>query len=200
MLPNGARGPHVLRMAMVAVALAGYAAFLLRSSVVKPAAVQAAEQRLEAAELEREATATRAAVVVRQAAEARTATKPALARVESLHSRVTVERAGRLLVQDTGVAAPTVVLVPPLVTDRLQADSVAISALTLALTWDTRAAAAQEERLVADAKARDAARVTIAQLERERSPRCGRRCGMVLGAVSVVALGVVADQARRLVR
>ena len=42
-------------------------------------------------------------------------------------------------------------------------------------------------------------RLEAAALERERRPRCGRRCGMVLGAVSIVALGIAVDHTRRLV-
>jgi hypothetical protein len=102
-------------------------------------------------------------------------------------------------VRSSGSKEATLVPVPPVVTDRLQADSAALSALTVALTWESRTAAAQEEQLVADAKVRDAARITIAELEHERSPRCGRRCGIVLGAAGVVALGLAVDQARRLV-
>ncbi|HKW47323.1 MAG TPA: hypothetical protein VJN70_07755, partial [Gemmatimonadaceae bacterium] len=86
----------------------------------------------------------------------------------------------------------------PLVTERIQADSIAIAALSVSLTEDTRATAALEERLVAEAKVRDAAGLTIAALERERRPRCGRRCGIVLGAASIVALGIAVDQTRRL--
>jgi hypothetical protein len=89
-------------------------------------------------------------------------------------------------------------VVPPLVTDRLRADSAAISALSLALTSDSTALASQEALLMARAQINEAARRTIAALERERQPRCGRRCGMVLGAVSIVALGVALDQTRRL--
>ena len=120
------------------------------------------------------------------------AAKPVVARAETLHSSVKVERAGELRVQET------LVPVPPLVTERFQADSAAISALTVALTWDAKAAAAQDERLIAETRAQDAAHLTIAALERERAPRCGRRCGMLLGAASIVALGIAVDQTRRL--
>jgi hypothetical protein len=92
--------------------------------------------------------------------------------------------------QESGPAETTLVPVPPLVTDRIQADSVAISALSVALTWDSTAVAAQLQELAADAKAEDAAHRTIAALERERKPRCGWRCGMLLGVTSVVALGI----------
>jgi hypothetical protein len=197
MLLNGkSAGP--LRVALIVVALAGSGVFLLRSSPAKPVAVQAAEQRLDSAERERDAVAARASVVVARAAEARAAAKPALAQVESLRSRVTVERAGELRVLNTGAAASTTVPVPALVTERIKADSAAISALSVALIEDSRAAAAQDELLVVEAKARDAARLTIAQLERERHPKCGRRCGMLLGAASIVALGIALNQTRRL--
>lgn len=197
MLPD-IKGVLALRIALIVVALVASAAFLFRSSGVEPATVQSAEQHLQSAEMEREATAAGAAAVVGRAAEATAATKPALARAESLHSRVRVERSGALLVQDTGTAAPVTVPVPPLITDRILADSAAIGALTLALAWDNRAVETQKEQLLADARARDAARLTITQLEHERNPRCGRRCGMVLGAASIVALGIAVGQAGRL--
>jgi hypothetical protein len=130
-----------------------------------------------------EASSARVAVVTAHAAEAREATKPALAHSESLHARVKVESSGLLRVRDSALGESTLVPVPPLVTERMQADSVAISALSVALIWDSTAAAAE-------VSARDAARVTIAALERERRPRCGWRCGMILGAASVVALGI----------
>lgn len=196
MLLSG-KGAALLRVALIVLALAGSVMFLLRSSA-KPVAVQAAEQRLDSAEVQRRAATARAAIAVTRAAEARAATQAPLARVASLRSRVMVERTGELLVQNTGADAPTTVPVPPLVTERIQTDSAAIATLSVALTRDAQAAAAQDQRLVAEAKARDAARLTIAKLERERAPRCGRRCGMVLGAASVVALGLAVGQMRRL--
>ena len=128
MLPDF-RGSVMFRITMAVIALAAAAVFLLHSSAAKPVALQAAEQRLEAAELQQDSMASRTAVVVSQAAEARAATKPALARVESLRSRVAVRGPSELLVQDTGAPAPTAVAVPPLVTERIQADSAAIGAL-----------------------------------------------------------------------
>jgi len=199
MLPD-LKAIRPVRIALIVIAVAASAFFLLRSSPAASPTVKSREQNLHTAELEQEATAARAATVVKRAADATAATKPALARAKSLRSRVIVERSGELLVQDADTAAPAIVPVPPLVTDRIQADSAAIAALTLALTWDTRAEAAQQEQLLADARARDAARLTIAQLEHERNPRCGRRCGMVLGAASVVALGIAVGQASRLLR
>ena len=181
---------RVTRLVLVAIALAGAVVLAIRSSGAHPAAVEVARGRLAAAELEREAVAARAESVTAHAAEARAATKPPLARVESLRARVKVERSGLLSVSDGAVAEATLVPVPPLVTERIQADSVAIAALSVALTEDTHATAALEERLVAESNVRDAAGQTIAALERERRPRCGRRCGIVLGAASVIALGI----------
>jgi hypothetical protein len=189
MLPNG-MSMRVVRLLLVMLALVAALVLALRSSGAKPGAVQAANGRLEAAELERKAVAARASVVTARATEARAATKPVIAHMESLHARVKVARSGLLSVNDGGPTEATLVPVPPLVTERMQADSVSIAALSLALTEDTRAAAAQEERLVAESKVRDAAGLTIAALEHERRPRCGRRCGMFLGAASVIALGI----------
>lgn len=141
------------------------------------------DSTVEAAKAGLEASAARVEVVTAHAAEAREAIEPALTHAESLHVRVKVESSGLLRLRDSALAESTLVPVPPLVTERIQADSVAISALSVALMWDSTAAAAE-------VKARDAARVTIAALERERRPRCGWRCGMILGAASVVALGI----------
>jgi hypothetical protein len=198
MLPNGP-GRSVLRLTLLVVALVAGIIFVLHSFGAKESRVRAAERDLQKAELERRATAVHATAAVARAAEARAATKPALARAESLHSRVRLERTGQLRLRDTGAPEGTLVPMPPLVTERIQADSAAISALSLALTWDSRAAEAQEDRFAADLKVRDAARITIAALEDERRPKCGRRCGIVLGAASVVALSIAVDQARRLV-
>jgi hypothetical protein len=195
--PNG-HPARLLRVILLGVALAMSIVLLFRSSGTRPAAIQADRQRLEIAELEQAAAATWAMGATTSAAKAHAATKPALARAEAFRSRVKVERTGQLRLQDSGADTALLVVVPPLVTDRLRADSAAISALSLALTSDSMALASQEALLMARAKINEAARRTIASLERERQPRCGRRCGMVLGAVSIVALGVALDQTRRL--
>jgi hypothetical protein len=117
--------------------------------------------------------------------------QPALTRAESLHARVRVERSGLLRVQEGRPAESTLVPVPTLVTDRVRSDSIAISALSVALTCDSTAMAAQQQQLAADARAAVAARLTIVALEHERKPKCGWRCGMLFGAASVVALGAV---------
>ena len=152
--------------------------------------VEAAKGGLQAAKLTQQAAAAHAQVIMARAAEAREGTKPVLARAESLHARVRVERSGLLRVQEGAPAESTLVPVPPLVTDRIQADSLAISALSVALTLDSTAVAAQQTQLAVDARTDTAARLTIAALERERRPKCGWRCGMLLGAASVVALGI----------
>jgi hypothetical protein len=190
----------IVRKTLFTIALAIAALLLLQSLWAKVATKHAAGGRFVTLEAERKATAVRAAMVVARAAEARAAAGPALGRVESLRARVQIAGKGQLRVQRTGAAEAMLVPVPPLVIDRIEADSVALSALSVALTWDSRGMAALEERLVAETKARDAARLRITELERERTPRCGRRCGMVLGAAGVVALGLAVDQARRLVR
>ena len=179
-----------VRKTLIALALVVAVVLGFRSLGNRGQPVTTARADLESAELEQQAAAARAEAVTR-AAEARKQVKPALTRAESLHARVRVERSGLLRVQEGPPADSTLVPVPPLVTDRIQADSAAISALSVALTWDSTAVAAQQQQLAADASAEMAARITIAALERERKPKCGWRCGMILGAASVVALGAV---------
>ena len=197
MLLDGAR-TRLLRGTLVVMALAGSGVFLVRSFGGGPVTSQPPEQRLETAELNRQAAAAHTEVVVARAQRATAATKPSIARVESLRMRVVIQDSGQLLVQDPRAVVKTLVTVPPLVIHRMEADSAAIHALTQALTSETQASAALEERLVAEAKVREAARLTITELEHERRPRCGRRCGMLLGAAAIVALGVVVDQTHRL--
>ena len=171
---------------MVRLVCWGFAALLLIAAAMctlRPLGKSDSDRTAEAAKAALEASAARVETVTAHAAEAREAIKPALRHAESLHARVKVESSGLLRVRDSALAESTLVPVPPLVTDRIQADSVAISALSVALMWDSTGAAAE-------VKARDAARATIAALERERRPRCGWRCGMILGAASVVALGI----------
>lgn len=169
MLPD-TNPARLARVALIIIALVAAVVLAFHSSGEKPPSLQSAQ-------VDRQAAAARAAPVVALAAEARATTKPVVARAESLRALVGVERTGALRVQHV------VVPVPPLVTERIQADSAAIGALSVALTLDSSAAAAQAQVIAADAK-------TITLLEHERSPRCGRRCGMVLGAVSVIALGM----------
>ena len=171
---------------MVPLVCWGFAALLLIAAAtftLRALGKSDSDSTVETARAGLEASAARVEAVSAQAAEARQAMKSALSHAESLHVSVRVESSGLLRVRDSALAESRLVPVPPLVTERIQADSVAISALSVALIWDSTAAAAE-------VKARDAARVTIAALERERRPRCGWRCGMILGAASVVALGI----------
>jgi hypothetical protein len=165
-----------LRKALAAFLLVVLAVLALHSLGESDSGVKPAKAALEA-------SAARAEVFTAQAAEARKTTKPALARAESVHARVKVVAPGVLRVQDGTPTETTLVRVPPLVTDRIQADSTAISALSVALMWDSTA-------IAAEVKARGAADLTIKTLEREGKPRCGWRCGLLLGAASVVALGI----------
>lgn len=190
MQPNGTAMRVASLAAIVALVIAAAALLVRQSSATRSIAVQSAELRLDSAERERRVVAERAEEVAARAAGARAAARAPVARADSLRARVRAVAPGQLQVAGSGADEPTLVPVPPLVIDRLEADSAAISALSVALTLDTRAAAAQEERLVAETKAREAASLTIAQLEHERSPRCGRRCAFVLGAASVVAVGI----------
>src|SRR5690242_4670409 len=130
MRPEGALS-RLLRAALIVVALTAAVVFALRSLGARPAALRAAEERLDSAERERNASVARAVVVVARAAEANATTKPALARVESLRARVRIAGSGQLQVRNGDAAEPTLVTVPPLVTERIDADSVAISALTV---------------------------------------------------------------------
>ena len=99
MLPNG-MPMRLTRLLLVMMALAAAVVLALRSSGAKPGAMQVASGRLEAAELARQAVAARATVVTARAAEARAATMPVIAQVESIHARVKVERSGLLSVND----------------------------------------------------------------------------------------------------
>src|SRR5437763_5736918 len=121
------------RLTVIIVALLAATVLMLRSLGTREPIATTARKRLEASERDRESTTVRAKAVVARAAEARVATKPAVARANALHERVHVVRSGQLLVEDADAGRSTLVPVPSVVTERIQADSVAISALSVAL-------------------------------------------------------------------
>jgi hypothetical protein len=89
-----------------------------------------------------------------------------------------------LEVQITPGQAARVIPVPALVVSRLRAHSAAIAVLTEGVAWRESVIVAQGDVIVA---------------ERGRRCRCGRRCGIALGAVGVLAAGLIVREGLRLV-
>src|SRR5579885_1973981 len=92
---------QLVRKACVVLALIVAVVLAFCSSGMSDHSVEKAKGALQSAELAQHAAAAQAEVVTSRAAEARTETKPVLARAESLHARGRVERAGLLRVQET---------------------------------------------------------------------------------------------------
>lgn len=121
-------------------------------------------------------------------------------RVADRHRRrVRILSPTTLAVQLTPDGPPSSVSVPLPVVDRLQSDSTAIEALRLALIADDSLVAGQRSRISADSAARSAATTTIGALERTAHPRCGRRCGVAIGAVALLGAAIAVKQLEQLV-
>ena len=208
MLPNvsitgSAAETLVVALAVLFVALAAGAYVMnvrSRSHEQSSKAVSVAQTRLVDAESVSREAAARLEGVTERRESVKAASKKALVEALAVGKRVRPGGKTTMLVQTTPELPPRSIRVPEVVVERVRADSSAIAALSLALAWDDSIVTAQGQRILADSVRHEAARETITALERvQRKPRCGRKCGIALGAVGVAVLGVVVDQARRIV-
>ena len=128
----------------------------------------------------------RAAVVLSQAAAAR--------------ARARIVGADDLAVSITPNAEPLVVPVPTPVVARMQLDSTAVAALGVLVQKKETVIAAQDLRIRADSVELSARSNAFAALQRVKEPRCGRKCGIVLGVGGMLAAAVAVGQVRRVFR
>ena len=97
-------------------------------------------------------------------------------------------------------AEPAVVWVPPPVVERMQLDSTAVAELRVLLQWKDTVIVRQDERITADSLELLARANAFTALQRVKAPRCGRRCGIILGVGSMLAAAVTVEQVRRMLR
>ena len=137
------------------------------------------------------AEAKQARIIAGKALEqARARTSVAERKAENVVSRAEAARA-------RAVAA---IPVPPLVIERTQLDSSAISALGTLVQWKDTLILRQDQRIAADSLELLASANAFSALKRAKSPRCGRRCGILLGVGGMLAAAVAVGQVRRAVR
>lgn len=155
-----------------------------------------------------------APVVVPQIAAAATAiaSAKAAARVAEVESDAAVSRAtaararARVVsVDDVMVSAtPNVEAalsrVPAPVVERMRLDSTAVVALDTLVHWKDIVIDAQDRRIAADSLELIATSNAFTALQRVKEPRCGRRCGIVLGVGGMLAAAVAVGQVRRTFR
>jgi hypothetical protein len=92
------------------------------------------------------------------------------------------------------------VRVPGPVVERLRLDSTAVATLGRLVRWKDTVIVAQDRRITADSLELAATSSAYHALERVKEPRCGRRCGIVLGVAGMLAAAVAVEQVRRTFR
>ena len=66
--------------------------------------------------------------------------------------------------------------------------------------WKDTVIVKQDRRISADSLGLVATSNAFAALQRAKEPRCGRRCGIVLGVGGVLVAAVAVEQVRRTIR
>ena len=97
-------------------------------------------------------------------------------------------------------AAPVEVPVPAPVVERMRLDSSAVATLGTLVRWKDTVIVRQDQRITADSLELLATSSAFHALERVKEPRCGRRCGIVLGVGGMLAAAVAVEQVRRTFR
>lgn len=82
----------------------------------------------------------------------------------------------------------------------MQLDSTAVAALGRLVQWKDTVIVAQDRRITADSMELVATSNAFHALQRVKEPRCGRRCGILIGVGSVLVAAVAMDQVRRTLR
>lgn len=159
-----------------------------------------AEQRIEVAEQKMVAAAKQQHVATLRVIEERKAraaatkeTAPAVARALELQPTVQIVTPTSLAVVVTSGAPPVITPVPVQVTMRIEADSVAIAKLMHQVARDDALIAALDAQLMADSTAlagRDDKIAGLEALKTPKGPRCGRKCGIVIGVVGTIASAI----------
>ena len=124
----------------------------------------------------------------------------AVSRAVAARARVRVVSAEGLVVTVTPNAEPEVVRVPTPVVERIRLDSAAVDALGLLVQRKDTVIVAQDRRITADSVELAGRAKAFAALGRVKEPRCGRRCGIVLGVGGMLATAIAVEQVRRAIR
>jgi hypothetical protein len=90
--------------------------------------------------------------------------------------------------------------VPTPVIERMRLDSAAVDALGTLVQRKETVIVAQDRRITADSVELVATSNALSAVERVKQPRCGRKCGIVLGVGGMLAAAVAVEQVRRTFR
>ena len=124
----------------------------------------------------------------------------ALSRSTAARARARVAGAAEVVVSAAADAAPAAVKVPAAVVERMELDSTAVATLVTLVRWKDTVIVRQDQRIRADSIELVATTRAFTVLERVKAPRCGRRCGIMLGVGSMLAAAVTIEQVRRTFR
>jgi hypothetical protein len=124
----------------------------------------------------------------------------ALSRLAASRARVRVVSADDLVVTAMPNAESLLVRVPTPVVERMRFDSAAVAALGMLVQRKETVIVAQDRRITADSLELAATSNALSALERVKQPRCGRKCGIVLGVGGMLAAAVAVGQVRRTFR
>ena len=193
----------MLRTAAVLAALALAIAFALhrrRPNEQSVAVLRQAAMRIDEAQDARTAATTVIERARVQAGAAEREAHRAVSRSAASRARVRVQDIDEVTVSATPSAIPTRVRVPAPAVERMQLDSVAVVALGALVQWKDTVIVAQDRRITADSLELVARSNAFDALQRAKEPRCGRRCGIVLGVAGMLAAAVAVGQVRRMFR
>lgn len=126
---------------------------------------------------------------------------------EAAVSRAVAARARARIVGADGVVVPSARDVPPVpmrvtapVVERMRLDSTALDALGTLVRWKDTVIVRQDRRFIADSLELAAASNAFTALQRVKEPRCGRKCGIVLGVGGILAATITIDKLRQTFR
>ena len=193
----------ILRIASVIAALVLVVAFMLHRSepndaqlaVLRPAARQIADAK----EARGAATAAVERAKVSATAAEREA-KRAISLAAAARDKVGVKDIDEVTVRVTPDAVPLNVRVPTAVVDRMRLDSSAVVTLGTLVRWKDTVIVAQDRRITADSLQLVATSNAFDALQRVKQPRCGRRCGIILGLGGMLAAAVAVGQMKQMFR
>jgi hypothetical protein len=201
--PKATRTGSVRAWSAALVAVLGIAAgFVLHCN--GPNEDQAGVLRQAATQIVQAEHARNAATTVMERARAGALTaegeaQAAVSRAAAARARARVVGADEVMVSGTP-AAPLGVRVPAPVVERMQLDSSALAALGTLVRWKDTVIGAQDRRIAADSLELIATSNAFNTLQQVKTPRCGRKCGIVLGIGGMLAAAVAVEQVRRTIR
>ena len=180
--------------------LVGLVLLCYRPNVDRPAVLDQAAGQITDAEHVRTAAAISVESAKATAHVMEVEAEAAVSRASAARARAHVVNAGVVRVSATPNAVPQDLRVPPPVAERMQLDSTAIATLGTLAQWKDTVILRQDRRISADSIELVATSHAFAALQRVKEPRCGRRCGIVLGVGGVIAAAVAVEQVRRIIR